>query len=164
VFNLLGPLTNPAGARAQVIGVPSADLVDLIAAALAELGAEHAFVVHGAGGLDEISLAGESEVAEIKAGTVRRYRVTPEEFGVPRAPLEAVRGGTAQQNAASIRGIFEGKDGPQRDIVVANAAAALVAAEAAADFREAAELARAAIASGAAREKLAALALFTQKI
>jgi anthranilate phosphoribosyltransferase len=164
VFNLLGPLTNPAGARAQVMGVPSADLIDLIAAALAELGAEHAFVVHGAGGLDEISLAGESEVAEIKNGSVRRYRVTPEEFGVPRAPLEAVRGGTAQQNAGTIRGIFEGRDGPQRDIVVANAAAALVAAGAAIDFREGAKLALAALSTGAAREKLTSLALFTQNV
>jgi anthranilate phosphoribosyltransferase len=161
VFNLLGPLTNPAGATAQVMGVPSADLIDLIAAALAELGAEHAFVVHGAGGLDEISLAGESEVAEIKSGTVRRYRVTPEEFGVPRAPLEAVRGGTAQQNAATIRGIFEGNDGPQRDIVVANAAAALVAAGAS-DFREGARLAAQALRSGAARDKLASLVAFTK--
>jgi anthranilate phosphoribosyltransferase len=163
VFNLLGPLTNPAGARAQVMGVAAEELIDLVAAALAELGAEHAFVVHGAGGLDEISLAGDSEVAEIKHGTVRRYRVTPEDFGVARAPLEAVRGGTAQQNAATIRGLFEGNDGPQRDIVAANAAAALVAAGAASDFRQGAELARAALSSGAAREKLASLVFFTEK-
>jgi anthranilate phosphoribosyltransferase len=164
VFNLLGPLTNPAGARAQVMGVPSPDLIDLVAAALAELGAEHAFVVHGAGGLDEISLAGESEVAEVKKGSVRRYRVTPEDFGLQCAPLEAVRGGTAQQNAATIRAIFEGHDGPQRDIVVANAAAALVAAGRANDFREGAELAAAALSSGAASEKLISLALFTQTV
>src|SRR5580693_1316707 len=98
VFNLLGPLTNPAGARAQVVGVPSPDLVDLVAGTLAELGVQHAFVVHGAGGLDEISLAGETLVAEIKNGAVRRFTVTPQDFGVSRAPVEAVRGGTAQEN------------------------------------------------------------------
>src|SRR5215472_10072847 len=91
VFNLLGPLTNPAGAQAQVLGVYSAEVHDLVAATLAELGTEHAFVVHGAGGLDEISLAGETTVAEVRAGTVRRFTVTPEEFGVARAPLEAIR-------------------------------------------------------------------------
>lgn len=161
VFNLLGPLTNPAGARAQVLGVPSPDLVALIAATLAELGVEHAFVVHGAGGLDEISLAGESEVAEVRDGSVRRYTVTPEDFGVSRAPLEAVRGGTAQENAATIRAIFDGKDGPERDIVVANAAAALVAAGIATDFREGSQLAAKAVASGAALKKLQTLVRFT---
>src|SRR5580700_9849864 len=94
VFNLLGPLTNPAGARAQVVGVPSPDLIDLVAETLAELGVEHAFVVHGAGGLDEISLAGETLVAEIKGGGVERFAVTPEDFGVSRAPIDSVRGGT----------------------------------------------------------------------
>src|SRR6195256_716960 len=102
VFNLLGPLTNPAGAQSQVLGVFSADMLDLVAAALAELGVEHAFVVHGAGGLDEISLAGETLVAEVKRGAVRGFTVTPEEFGVPRSPLEALHGGTAAENAAII--------------------------------------------------------------
>src|SRR6266403_4017803 len=96
VFNLLGPLTNPAGAQSQVLGVFSAEVIDLVAATLAELGVEHAFVVHGAGGLDEISLAGETLVAEVRrGGAVRRFTVTPEEFGVSRAPLEALRGATA---------------------------------------------------------------------
>src|SRR3984893_16979062 len=94
VFNLLGPLTNPAGVQAQVLGVFSADAVDLVARALAELDVERALVVHGAGGLDEISLAGESLVAELQAGEVRRYTVSPEDFGVSRAPLDSVRGGT----------------------------------------------------------------------
>jgi len=163
VFNLLGPLTNPAGAKAQVLGVPAEELIDLMAATLAELGAEHAYVVHGAGGLDEISLAGESQVAEVKRGKVRRYRVTPEEFGVRRAPIEEVRGGTAHENAARIRRIFEGEDGPARDIVVANAAAALVAAGVAESFLEAARRAEEVLASGAAKEKLQSLADFTQK-
>ena len=161
VFNLLGPLTNPAGARAQVVGVPSPDLLDLVAATLAELGVERAFVVHGAGGLDEISLAGETLVAEVKDGSVRRFTVTPEDFGVLRAPIESVRGGTAQENAATIRDIFAGKAGPQRDIVIANAAAALVAAGAAQNFGVGAQLAGAALASGAANEKLESLAAFT---
>lgn len=164
VFNLLGPLTNPAGAKAQVMGVPSEELIDLVAATLAELGADHAFVVHGAGGLDEISLAGETQVAEIRRGTVRRYRVTPDDFSVSQAPIEAVQGGTPQENAATIREIFAGKDGPKRDIVVVNAAAALVAAGIATSFSEGAHLATEALASGAAREKLAALAKFTQSL
>lgn len=161
VFNLLGPLTNPAGAQAQVLGVFSPDVIDLVAATLAELGTKHAFVVHGAGGLDEISLAGETIVAEVRNGKVRKFRVTPEEFGVKRAPVEAVRGGTAEENAALIRRILESQDGPRRDIVVINAAAALVAAGAAKNFRDAACLARSAIESGAASKKLASLKTFT---
>jgi anthranilate phosphoribosyltransferase len=162
VFNLLGPLTNPAGARSQVVGVPSRELIDLVAATLSELGAEHAFVVHGAGGLDEISLAGETLVAEVKQGAVRRFTLTPEDFGVPRASMDAVRGGTALENAATIRDIFSGKDGPQRDIVIINAAAALVAADVVPGFAEGARLATAALATGKAREKLAALVGFTR--
>jgi anthranilate phosphoribosyltransferase len=164
VFNLLGPLTNPAGARSQVVGVPSPDLIDLVAATLAELGVERAFVVHGAGGLDEISLAGKTLVAEIKDGGVRRFELTPEDFGVSPAPIDAVRGGTASENAVTIRDIFAGGRDPRRDIVVANAAAALVAAGVAQDFGDGARLAGAALASGAAREKLAALVTFTQKL
>src|SRR5229473_3026810 len=164
VFNLLGPLTNPAGAQSQVLGVFSEDVIDLIAATLAELGVERAFVVHGAGGLDEISLAGETMVAEVRGGAVRRFAVTPEEFGVARAPLESVRGGTAAENAALIRRILEGDAGPARDVVVVNAAAALVAAGVAANFREAAGLASFVISSGAASEKLASLAAFTGEL
>jgi anthranilate phosphoribosyltransferase len=163
VFNLLGPLTNPAGARAQIVGVPSPALIDLVAATLGELGVEHAFVVHGAGGLDEISLAGETLVAEVKGGAVRRFTLAPEDFGVSHAPIEAVRGGTALENAATIRDIFGGKAGPPRDIVIANAAAALVAANVAANFLEGARLATAALNSGAAKEKLRALVDFTQQ-
>lgn len=164
VFNLLGPLTNPAGARAQVVGVPSPDLIDLVAATLAELGVEHAFVVHGAGGLDEISLAGETLVAEVKDGGLRRFTVTPEHFGVSLSSIESVRGGTSLENALTIRNIFEGRVGPPRDIVVVNAAAALVAAGIAANFLEGAHLAAQALSSGAATEKLASLARFTQEL
>ena len=161
VFNLLGPLTNPAGAQSQVLGVFSADVIELVAATLAELGVERAFVVHGAGGLDEVSLAGETLVAEVKDGRVRRFTVTPEDFGVSRAPLDAIRGGTPAENAALIRRILADEPGPQRDIVVVNAAAALVAAGVADNFREGARLASGAIASGQAAERLAALVAFT---
>lgn len=163
VFNLLGPLTNPAGAQSQVLGVFSAEVLDLVAATLAELGVERAFVVHGAGGLDEISLAGETLVAEIENGSVRRFTVTPEEFGVRRAPLESLRGGTAEENAAIIRAILEGEAGPRSDIVVINAAAALVAAGASSNFREAAQQAEAIIVSGKAKEKLESLVAHTRK-
>lgn len=161
VFNLLGPLTNPAGAQAQVLGVFSAEVLDLVAATLAELGTGHAFIVHGVGGLDEISLAGETIVAEVRDGKVRKFRVTPEEFRVKRAPIEAIRGGTAAENAELIQRILEGEAGPPRDIVVINAAAALVAAGVSHNFRDAAEAARSAIDSGKACRKLANLKTFT---
>lgn len=163
VFNLLGPLTNPAGAQAQVLGVFSADVIDLMAATLAELGVEHAFVVHGAGGLDEISLSGETIVAEVRSGKVRKFNVTPEEFGMKRAQLEAIRGGTAAENAALIGRILAGEPGAPLDIVVMNAAAALVAAGLAANFREAAEIAQRTLKSGAAAAKLASLKTFTNE-
>jgi anthranilate phosphoribosyltransferase len=162
VFNLLGPLTNPAGARFQVVGVPSPELIDLIAKALAELGTEHAFVVHGAGGLDEISLAGETLVAEISDGQVKRFVVTPEDFGLHRAGMGEVAGGTPAENAAAIRGVLQGEVGPKRDIVVVNAAAALAASGIVPDFRAGAALAAKALRSGAANEKLATLAKFTE--
>src|SRR5215470_2547738 len=120
VFNLLGPLTNPAGAQAQVLGVFSIDVMDLVAETLAELGTARAFVVHGVGGLDEISLGGETIVAEVRDGKLQKFRVTPEEFGVKRAPIEAIRGGTAKENAALISRILEGEAGAPRDIVVIN--------------------------------------------
>jgi anthranilate phosphoribosyltransferase len=161
VFNLLGPLTNPADAEFQVLGVFSADYIDLIAATLAELGVRRAFVVHGAGGLDEISTAGETLVAEVREGCVNHFVVTPEDFGLRRSPLEALQGGSPEENASAIRKIFEGENGARRDVVVLNAAAALVVSGLAGDFREAASLAGKAISSRAAREKLDQLAAFT---
>jgi anthranilate phosphoribosyltransferase len=160
VFNLLGPLTNPAGASAQVVGVFDSAWTDRMARALGELGVRRAFIVHGAAGLDEISLSGESYVVELRDRTVRSYSVAPEDFGLRHAPLEAVAGGDAEHNAGIICRVLEGEKGPQRDIVLANAAAALVAAERAADFHEGARLAAAAIDSGAARTKLHDLAAF----
>jgi len=161
VFNLLGPLTNPAGAYAQVLGVFSAEVIDLMAATLAELGITRAFVVHGTGGLDEISLAGETQVAEVREGHIKRYTVTPEDFGVTRASPEAIRGGSPAENAAILLRIFDGQLGPRRNIVVINAAAALVAAGVAGDFMEGAQLAARALSSGAAQEKLSQLKDFT---
>jgi anthranilate phosphoribosyltransferase len=161
VFNLLGPLTNPAGAHAQVLGVFSPEVIDLMAATLAELGITRAFVVHGAGGLDEISLAGETLVAEVREGHIKRYTVTPEDFGVTRASPEAIRGGSPAENAAILRDIFDGQLGPRRDIVLINAAAALVAAGVAGDFMEGALMAAKALSSGAARERLVDLRKFT---
>ncbi len=161
VFNLLGPLTNPAGARAQVLGVFSTEVIDVVAATLAELGVNRAFVVHGAGGLDEISLMGETIVAEVRGGEIRRYTVAPEDFGVRRASADAIRGGSPEENAAIIGQIFAGESGARRDIVVINAAAALVAANVAGTLLEGAELAASAISSGAAQQKLSELKRFT---
>jgi len=162
-FNLLGPLTNPAGARAQVIGVFSDKVVEKVALVIAELGVERAFIVHGAGDLDEISLAGETIVGEVRGEIVSLYDVTPKDFGLEPAPISAISGGDAVQNAAIIQAIFAGEPGPRRDIVVANASAALVAAGRASDFLEGAWLAARSIDSGAARQKLEALLEFTPK-
>jgi anthranilate phosphoribosyltransferase len=161
VFNLLGPLTNPAGASAQVLGVFAVELSELLAQALAELGVQRAFVVHGADGLDEISLSAETYVAEVHRGTVRSYTVAPEDFGLRCAPLEALAGGDARTNAQIIRTILDGAPGPHREIVLANAAAALVAAGRAGNFLEGVHLAAQAIDSGAARTKLDQLIAFT---
>jgi anthranilate phosphoribosyltransferase len=160
-FNLLGPLTNPAGAHAQLVGVYSIAVIDLMAATLAELGVQRALVVHGADGLDEISLSGETYVAEVKDGSVQRYTLTPEDFAMSRAPIDTLRGGTAQENATLIREALEGQPGPRRDIAVMNAAAALVAAGIAANFQDGAQMAANAISSGLAQKQLAALVAFT---
>jgi anthranilate phosphoribosyltransferase len=163
-FNLLGPLTNPAGARAQVVGVYSDKVVEKIALVFAELGVDHAFVVHGAGGLDEISLSGETTVGEVHRGVVRIYEVAPEDFGLERAPLEAISGGDATHNAGLLRAILSGEHGPRRDIVVANAAAAIVVSGRASDFLEGAFMAAQSIDSGEARKKLDALVAFNPRV
>ena len=162
VFNLLGPLTNPARAQAQVLGVFSVAVVDLVAETLAELGTEHSLVVHGAGGLDEISLLGPTVVAEVKNGSVRKFEVTPEELGVARAAMEAIRGGEPAENAELISGILNGKVvGPAKDIVVVNAGAALVAGGRAGSLAEGARMAEKSVESGAAREKLEEMRKFS---
>ena len=161
IFNLLGPLTNPAGASAQVVGVYSLDLVEKVAEALSMLGVHRALVVHGLDGLDEITITGPTRIAEVREGQVRTYEVTPEEFGIKRARLEDISGGDAEANAAIIREILAGKKSPRRDVVLLNAAAALVAAGRAEHLGDALPLAAKSIDSGAAAAKLDALVRFT---
>ncbi|MGZ4837786.1 MAG: anthranilate phosphoribosyltransferase [Terriglobales bacterium] len=161
VFNLLGPLTNPANASAQVVGVYSADLVEKLAEALAMLGLRRALVVHGNDGLDEITISGPTRVAEMRDGQVRTYEVTPEEFGLKRAALEDIAGGGVQENAAIIRAIVDGEKSARRDVVLLNTAAALVAAGRADNISDGIPQAAASLDSGAARAKLEALVKFT---
>jgi len=164
VFNVLGPLTNPAGARAQVVGVYSERLVHTIAEVLAQLGARRAFVVHGAGGIDELSPVGPNLVAEVVDGSVRERTLDPEaELGLPRCSLEELRGGTPAENAAALREVFAGADGGRRSAVLLNAAGAIAAAGRAADLREGLELARATLDSGAAAKRLEQLIAFSRQ-
>jgi anthranilate phosphoribosyltransferase len=162
VFNVLGPLTNPAGARAQVVGVFAADLVPTIAHVLAQLGAQRAYVVHGAAGIDELSPAGPNVVAEVVDERIIERTIDPLELGVPRCDPKELTGGSPAENAAAIRRVFEGADGGARDAILLNAAGAIAAAGHAADLREGLELARDAIASGSAAERLEALVSFSQ--
>ena len=163
VFNVLGPLTNPAGARAQVVGVYSAGLVRTIADVLAQLGARRAFVVHGAGGLDELSPAGPNLVCEVREGRVVERTVDPLELGVARCAPEALRGGSAEDNAAAIRAVLGGANGGRRDAILLNAAGAIAAGGHAEDLREGLELARQAVESGEARDRLDALVAYSQE-
>lgn len=161
VFNLLGPLTNPARATCQVVGVYAAALVEKLAEALSMLGLHRALVVHGSDGLDEITITGPTRIAEARDGQVRTYEVTPEEFGLKRAALEEISGEDAAFNAGLIREVLEGKKSARRDVVLLNAAAALVAAGKADHLRDALPLAARSVDSGAAAAKLAALIDFT---
>ena len=162
VFNVLGPLTNPAGARAQVVGVYAPGLVPTIADVLARLGARRAFVVHGAGGIDELSPAGPNLVCEVADGDVRRREIDPRDFGVPRCEPDALRGGSPAENAATIREIFAGARGPKREAVLLNAAGAIAAGGHADDLGEGYALAAEALDSGAAGERLEALVAFSR--
>ncbi len=163
VFNLLGPLTNPAGASAQVVGVYALELVEKLAEALSVLGTHRAFVVHGLDGLDEITITGPTRVAEVREGSVHTYEVTPEEFGMKRASLEEIAGGNAAENAGIVRRILGGEKSARRDVVLLNAAAALVAAGRADHMDRALPLAEKSIDSGAAAGKLEALVRFTNR-
>jgi anthranilate phosphoribosyltransferase len=163
VFNVLGPLTNPAGARAQVVGVYSSTLVRTIAEVLALLGARRAFVVHGAGGIDELSPAGPNLVCEVSDGRVVERVVDPLELGIARCEPSDLAGGTPEENAQSIRDVLAGSPGPRRDAVLLNAAGAIAAAGHAADLREGLEEARRAVDSGGARERLEALVAFSRQ-
>lgn len=161
VFNLLGPLTNPVQASAQVVGVYSIELVEKLAQVLSMLGLRRAMVVHGSDGLDEITITGPTRIAEVRDGSVRSYEVTPEEFGMSRSSLDDIAGGDATENAGIIRDILSGKKSARRDVVLLNAAAALVAAGKADNLAEGLRLAAKSIDSGAAAAKLSALVRFT---
>lgn len=163
VFNLLGPLTNPARASGQVVGVYSLDLVEKLAEALSMLGLHRALVVHGLDGLDEITITGPTRVAEARDGVVRTYEVTPEEFGMRRAPLEDIAGGDAEENAAIIHAVLDGKRSAHRDVVLLNSAAALVAARSADHLTQAIPMAANSIDSRSAARKLASLVEFTNR-
>jgi anthranilate phosphoribosyltransferase len=158
VFNLLGPLTNPAGAQAQVLGVYARDKVELLARVLLELGVRHALVVHGSDGLDEISTTGPTFVAEVRDGELRSYEVAPEELGLRRVPLVALAGGAPEENAARMEALLAGAgDDALAEVVAANAGAALYVGGRAATLRDGVEQARALLAAGAAARKLAEL-------
>ncbi|MFC1928281.1 anthranilate phosphoribosyltransferase [Chloroflexota bacterium] len=154
VFNILGPLTNPAGAQAQVLGVADGSLVDKLALVLQSLGCHHALVVHGEDGLDEITLSGNTQVCELKEGSITSYSISPDDFGLSRASLNSLRGGTAKDNAALLRSILGGTQGHQRDVVLLNAAAALVAGDKVETLQQGVALAGEVIDSGKALKKL----------
>jgi anthranilate phosphoribosyltransferase len=163
VFNVLGPLTNPAGARSQVVGVYDAALVPVIADVLAQLGSHRAFVVHGAAGIDELSPAGPNLVCEVADGVVRRRELDPLDLGVPRCAAEELRGGTPAENAERIRAVFAGEgDAAARSAVALNAAGAIAAGGHADDLREGLEVANETLDSGAAAARLEELAAFSR--
>ncbi len=162
IFNVLGPLTNPARARAQIVGVYSPELVPTIAGVLASLGAHRAFVVHGAGGIDELSPAGPNLVCEVVGGEVVRREIDPLELGIERCAESELRGGTPEENAAAIRAVFAGESGARRDAILLNAAGAIAAAGHAEDLREGLERAREAVDSAAAAARLDELIAFSR--
>ena len=161
LFNILGPLTNPAGVKRQLTGAFSAALLRPMAETLAALGSEKAWLVHGGDGTDEISIAAPSAVVELDAGTIRSFEISPEDAGLTVHPFEAILGGTPAENAAAFRALLEGQAGAYRDAVLLNAAAALIVAGRATNLATGVELARESIDSGAARAKVSALADLT---
>ncbi len=163
IFNVLGPLTNPAGARRQVVGVYSERLVDLVADVLARLGSEHALVVHGADGLDELTTTGPTRVAEVRDGRVESYDVTPETFGLERVPLAALAGGEPQKNAERMMAVLAGDPGPLADITAFNAGAAIHVAGLAESLAEGVERAQQTLSSGEACHKLEELRAFSEE-
>jgi anthranilate phosphoribosyltransferase len=163
IFNLLGPLSNPCRVKRQVLGVFAAEWVEPLAQVLKDLGHERAWVVHGAGGLDELSTLGPSQVAELKDGQVRRFELAPEELGLPRAKLEDLQGGDGEVNARALRAVLEGRKGPFRDIALLTSAAALLVAGKAADLKQGLALATQALDAGKAKDKLEALVRLTNE-
>jgi anthranilate phosphoribosyltransferase len=164
VFNIIGPLTNPAGAKAQVLGVADESLVEKLALVLQSLGCHHALVVHGEDGLDEITVTGKTQVCELKDSRIKSYSISPEDFGLSRASLDNLKGGTAEENAALLREILAGAPGPRRDVVLMNTAAALVAGDRVETLRQGAVLAKEVIDSGHALMKLEQLIEFSQSL
>lgn len=163
IFNILGPLSNPAGATRQVIGVYDAKLTETLAGVLMNLGSGRAFVVHGSDGLDEITIAGSTKISELDKGKIKTYEVTPGDFGLKRAPLEEIKGAGPKENAEIVISILKGERSARRDIVLANAAASLVCAGKAKDFKEGVVLAAGSIDSGKALDKLQSLIEFTNR-
>jgi anthranilate phosphoribosyltransferase len=161
IFNLMGPMSNPAGVKRQLLGVFSGDWLEPMAQVLRNLGTEHAWLVHGSDGLDEITTTGPTRVVELRHGAIRGFTIAPEDFGIARSDGEALKGGDASTNAQAIRALFEGVQGPYRDIVLLNAAAALVIAERASDMPAALELAAEALDTGKAKRVLAELVRIT---
>ncbi|MBI5049439.1 MAG: anthranilate phosphoribosyltransferase [Nitrospirae bacterium] len=164
IFNILGPLTNPAQAKRQVLGVYSDELTEPIANVLGNLGAKHAFIVHGEDGLDEITITGRTKISELKDGRVNTYYITPEDLGFIRAKKEDLLGGTAEENSKITLDVLNGKKGPKRDIALMNTAAALIAGDAAKNFSDAVKKASHAIDSGAALKKLEEIKVFTNRL
>jgi anthranilate phosphoribosyltransferase len=161
IFNLLGPMSNPAGVKRQLLGVFSADWLEPMAQVLRNLGTEHAWLVHGSDGLDEITTTGPTQVVELRHGAIRSFTIAPEDFGIARSDAAALKGGDAASNAQAIRGLFEGVKGSYRDIVLLNSAAALVIAERASDMPSALALAADAIDTGKAKRVLSELVRIT---
>lgn len=162
VFNILGPLTNPAGAQTLLLGVARESLLEKMAGALGSLGLRHALVVHGEDGLDEITITGKTHVCELKGGLIQRYSICPEDFGLARAEVARLKGGCAADNAAILRGVLAGECGPRRDIVLLNAAAALLAADRVSSIKEGVAVSRRVLDGGQAQDKLEKMVAFSR--
>ena len=164
VFNILGPLTNPAGAQTQLLGVAFPELGGIMAEVLGFLGSHHAMIVHGHGGLDEISLSGDTSVWEVRGGEVEEWTLHVEDTGLPETPIEAIRGGTKEENAATMRRVFQGEQGPVRDMVLLNSAGVLMVGDKAESIRKGVEMSAGIIDSGAALAKLDQMIDVTQRL
>ncbi len=164
VFNILGPLTNPAGASAQVIGVPDKSLLEKLALVLEHLGCRHALIVHGEDGIDEITITGKTFVCELKDSYISSYIISPEDFGLSEASLDNLKGGNAKENAELLRRVLGGKSGPQQDVVLMNAAAVFMAGDKIKTFQQGVAMAREVIDSRCALQKLEQLIEFSQRL
>ena len=164
VFNILGPLTNPAGAQTQLLGVAFPELGGIMAEVLGLLGSHHAMIVHGAGGLDEISLSGDTSVWEVRGGQVKEWTLRVEDTGLPETPIEAIRGGSKEENAATMRRLFQGEQGPVRDMVLLNSAGVLMVGDEAETIRQGVVMSAGIIDSGAALAKLDQMVEVTQRL